>query len=202
MKKLSEIIYDLVNDLPIPKYAVEFGALDGVRNSNIRKLLENGWKGLWIEPDPINFANLKNNIEGLDVEILNVAISNTQGMTTFYHHPRFAGKSSLVHPLERFFPGRALGKVVPDDKHPQEVMCRRLETILGTREVGYMSIDVEDFDTVVVEDMMSSVVRPHIFSVEFREQSAFDIQYELVQNEYELVDRLSNDAIYKLKVAK
>lgn len=201
MKKLSEIVHDLVADLPIPQYAVEFGALDGVQNSNIRKLLENGWKGLWIEPDATNFTNLKNNIEGLDVEILNVAVSNKEGMTTLYHHPRFAGKSSLIHPDIRFFPGRALGKVVPDDKHPQQVLCRRLETILGAKEVGFMSIDVEDFDTIVLEDMMKSNVRPHVFTIEFREKFIFNMQYELVKNEYELINRLSNDAIYKLKAA-
>lgn len=197
MNPLPEMILKLVESLSVPKYAVEVGALDGIRNSNIRKLLEIGWKGLWIEPDSTNFANLKNNIEGLDVEILNVAVSNKEGMATFYHHPRFAGKSSLVHPDKRFFPGRALGKVVPDDKHPQQIECRRLETILGDREVGFMSIDVEDFDTVVLQDMMTSKVRPHIFSIEFREQSVFDIQFKLVESEYELVERLSNDAIYK-----
>ena len=197
MRKLSEIIYDLVDELSIPKYAVEFGALDGIRNSNIRKLLENGWKGLWIEPDATNFSNLKNNIEGLDVDILNVAVSNIEGMTTLYHHPKFAGKSSLVHPDKRFFPGRALGKIVPDDKYPQSIECKRLETILGDIEVGFMSIDVEDFDTVILEDMMISSVRPHVFSIEFREQPEFDKQYELAKGEYELIDRLSNDAIYK-----
>lgn len=38
---------------PSSRYAVEFGASDGVSNSNVRNLyLEHGWSGLLIEGDP------------------------------------------------------------------------------------------------------------------------------------------------------
>jgi len=47
IQKIFEIIE------PTTKYAVEFGAQDGVRNSNTRNLfLNHGWRGLLIEGDP------------------------------------------------------------------------------------------------------------------------------------------------------
>ena len=69
-----------------------------------------------------------------------------------------------------------------------------------------MSIDVEDFDTIILADMMTSNVRPHIFVIEFKELCKFDEQYELVKNEYELIEKIfdidkttSGDSIYKIK---
>lgn len=40
---------------------VEFGAWDGIHNSNTRVLIENGWHSIQIEPDRARFLNLKKN---------------------------------------------------------------------------------------------------------------------------------------------
>ena len=50
-------IHELAADVT-PKYAVEFGALDGTR-SNIILLLKDGWKGTWIEPSRESFSKLQ-----------------------------------------------------------------------------------------------------------------------------------------------
>lgn len=43
---------------------VEFGAWDGVRGCNCRKLFEQGWSGVFIEADDEKYANLCKNYEG------------------------------------------------------------------------------------------------------------------------------------------
>jgi len=54
------IIDKIFNLLHIEEgYFVEFGAWDGVRLSNSRNLVENGWPGLLIEADPKKFADLE-----------------------------------------------------------------------------------------------------------------------------------------------
>ena len=40
---------------------VEFGAWDGIKNSNCRKLFEEGWSGIFIEADEQKYKELKNN---------------------------------------------------------------------------------------------------------------------------------------------
>jgi len=40
---------------------VEFGAWDGILNSNCRGLFENGWQGIFIEPDKERYKKLKKN---------------------------------------------------------------------------------------------------------------------------------------------
>jgi hypothetical protein len=42
-------------------FFVEFGAWDGVKGSNCRKLWEQGWGGIFIEADPAKYANLVEN---------------------------------------------------------------------------------------------------------------------------------------------
>ncbi len=45
---------------------VEFGAWDGIKNSNCRKLFEEGWGGILIESDSVKYDNLKKNYEGYE----------------------------------------------------------------------------------------------------------------------------------------
>jgi hypothetical protein len=44
-------------------YFVEFGAWDGIKGSNCRKLYEEGWSGIFIEPVGDRFADLKVNYQ-------------------------------------------------------------------------------------------------------------------------------------------
>lgn len=192
-KDLPEYIYPLIVDLDVPKFAVEFGALDGLHRSNIRKLLQNGWKGLWIEPSKENFSKLQKNSEGLDVEILNMAISDTEGTSTFYYHPKHPGGSSLIHPSER--------KITPkhNDEYPETVECKRLITVIGDREVGFMSIDVEDMDTKILKDMLKSKIRPHVFVIEWRNEEIKELQIEMSKDEYDIMGYYQDNTIFKLK---
>ena len=40
---------------------VEFGAWDGIKGSNCRKLFEEGWSGVFIEPDKPRYQSLEEN---------------------------------------------------------------------------------------------------------------------------------------------
>lgn len=56
----SKILWDIFEKIGTrSKFAVEFGAADGYRGSNIRMFLENGWKGLQVE----GVSDVKNNVK-------------------------------------------------------------------------------------------------------------------------------------------
>ena len=58
-----EKIFEVIE--PGPKFAVEFGAYDGVNNSNMRNLVVNhGWNSFQIEGDPKRAAELAKNYKG------------------------------------------------------------------------------------------------------------------------------------------
>lgn len=58
---------------------VEFGAWDGVKNSNCRGLFEDGWQGIFIENDKDKYEELKNNYKEYTSKItcLNEKIGNS-----------------------------------------------------------------------------------------------------------------------------
>ncbi len=58
IRKLFEIIE------PSSRFAVEFGAADGMNGSNVRRLYEQGWRGLQIEGDPAQYRRLIENTRG------------------------------------------------------------------------------------------------------------------------------------------
>lgn len=64
---------------------LDIGAYDGKTFSNVRALLELGWKGVLIEADPENAHNAKKNSVGLDAQVLCAAVHPyTDGITKFF----------------------------------------------------------------------------------------------------------------------
>lgn len=173
------------NEMPkIPRFAVEFGALDGQINSNIRVFLEDGWRGLWIEPSKENYARLEKNIEGLDVEIMNIAVADFDGEQTFYFHKGCPGHSSLVNPSDISYP----------------VPCRRLVTILkDCPAVGLMTIDAEDMDTRILADMIATNVRPHLVMSEGRNKQTMADQQRVMSCCYDLVTTHGQNSFFRLR---
>ena len=47
-------------------FFVEFGAWDGIKGSNTRKLYQNGWRGILIEPESQRFLDLQKNYETIE----------------------------------------------------------------------------------------------------------------------------------------
>ena len=65
-------------------FLVEIGAADGINNSNSRKLIENGWKGLLVEPNKNNFIKLEKIYLNTDIILENCGCSYETKSTTFF----------------------------------------------------------------------------------------------------------------------
>lgn len=79
MNKYSQVGQDdwVLSVIGNKGYFVDMGAFDGVHFSNTLKLEEAGWEGLCIEPNPTNFALLKQNRR---CELLNMAVATYKGL--------------------------------------------------------------------------------------------------------------------------
>lgn len=67
-------------------YYVEVGAFDGIVVSNTLALVQLGWSGLAIEPNPINFANLGRTFSGNPkINCLQFAVGE-RGIANIYMH--------------------------------------------------------------------------------------------------------------------
>ena len=133
---------------------VEFGALDGVQDSNSLYFeRERGWHGLLIEANPITFESLQRNRP--DAKLCNAAIFDRNGSVEFEMiGGALHGWSGIKQSME---PQRAqrierdtvwyLNSTVP-------VPCRTLDDVLrefGIQQIDYLSIDVEGAELAILK---------------------------------------------------
>ena len=64
-------------------FFVEFGAWDGIFGSNTRRLFNNGWSGILIEPNKDRFQDLEKNYENNDNVITINSFINPTGDLSF-----------------------------------------------------------------------------------------------------------------------
>lgn len=66
---------------------LDIGAHDGVKLSNSRKLLENGWTGVLVEPSPAVFTQLLQNTEAIKdrVTLINAALTTKEVGAMVWH---------------------------------------------------------------------------------------------------------------------
>ena len=80
-----DVIFQMA-DLSAMKTFVEIGANDGRKNDPLyHYIIRHGWKGILVEPDPVNFKKLKENYREIDGLIFeNTGIGPEQGEMLFY----------------------------------------------------------------------------------------------------------------------
>jgi len=73
IEKIFEIL-DIQNG-----FFVEFGAWDGIKGSNCRRLFENGWHGIFIEPESSRYSDLQRNYKDCEnIVCIHSMIDTTQ----------------------------------------------------------------------------------------------------------------------------
>jgi FkbM family methyltransferase len=72
---------------------LEIGAFDGKAASNTRALLDRGWSGVAVEPNPEVFLRLRDEVEGYPVQCVNTAIGPEDEVGLFYYWPGNAAAS-------------------------------------------------------------------------------------------------------------
>jgi len=133
----------------------EVGANDGVLFSNSRYLLEHGWKGLLVEPNPTVFPELVDNCVGLPFAVpLRMALGDRTGTVTLNIPPPDVdgkGTTSTLFPNEGWerveVPMHSLGEVFPVP-------------------IDLLLVDAEGCDLYVLKGVDWEVNRPEMVVVE------------------------------------
>lgn len=84
----DRVIWDLVQNLSMPRKVLDIGAFDGVTNSNSLNLIKQGWNGVLVEPSPWAFMKLME-LHGSNpkVTLINAVIGTERRMVKFYECP-------------------------------------------------------------------------------------------------------------------
>jgi len=140
---------------------VDVGAQHPVIDSVSKAFYEHGWRGIHIEPVP-QYAELLR-LDRPDETVLQVALSDAEGTLELNVIPG-TGLSTAVeayaqrHQAERLFEHRRVSV-------PAMTLKTALQSLAG-KQVHWLKIDVEGFETQVLKGWDSQVLRPWVMVVE------------------------------------
>lgn len=150
---------------------LDLGALDGMTSSCTRALLENGWYGVYVEPNPESFIRLLKNSAGyLDSceHILGAVMPESDPAffwdTTFENQPpnKFDGAAGCTCNAEFFikFKLPVRQKYVVSSITPEQIACFK------GGDFNFVSIDIEGMDVMVMGHMKSCLGDTELLCVE------------------------------------
>jgi len=155
-------------------FLVDVGAANGVDNSNSIRLLERGWSGILIEPEPDQFAELQAQWrDRADIECLNIACGTKRGLAPFY-------RAGQVSTLDTVWRDRCI-EVHKLTYRESQVVVEPLEAVLSAclpasgfescapsdqGKFAFLSVDCEGRDRDVLESLDLTFYRPRLIVVE------------------------------------
>lgn len=119
---------------------IEIGSYDPYRFSNSRKLMEQGWRAVMIEPSPTCMERIKAvYANDTRVQLLQVAITDTDGSIKFYDTGGDAiGTTDIFH-KDKWERG---SNVKYSEIHVQTMSMNKLISLHGM-DVDFLNVDVE-----------------------------------------------------------
>ena len=147
-------------------FYVDVGAYDPVTFSNTAHFYGIGWRGINIEPSPVNFRNFLTRRPG-DVN-LNVGIADRHSSLSFYRmHPDTLSTFNQESAREYSqFPNHRIVQTI-------DIPVVRLQDVFrehaSKRDIHFLSIDTEGFEREVLEGNSWNEFRPIAILIEYRD---------------------------------
>lgn len=177
------------------RWVVDVGARGKERSNSWDLMKTFGWRGLLTEANVALIPTIEEEFAGLEIELLNCAVSDYDGEAAFY-----LGVNEDVSSLDRDASvgwGPLAGEV--------RVAVRRLGPLLKERGVpeqfGLLSIDIEGEDIKVLNDLIAtSSYRPKWVLIEasydFQTKALRDLPFDpAVLSAYRLVDQTASNLL-------
>lgn len=178
---------------------VDIGAADGIRYSNSRYLIEQGWNALLIEPNPKNFNKLKElYINNNTVKIENIGCGdNSYDFLEFYidkndeHEQLSTFKKSQMEKCKSIY---------NCDFVTTNIKVFKTSEMLKKHNITYIdfiSIDTEDFDENVIIGIDFELVDINLICIE---HDTPKIQKKLLENSFIKLYKTIGNTFYGKKI--
>jgi FkbM family methyltransferase len=178
---LHQEIAEATRHLPRPVRYIQLGASDGLHADPLRAFVfEKNWQGVLVEPIPESFARLKRNYRHLagNLEFVNAAVSYQPGRQILYKFSssflrkvglerttEFLQKTSFDREhLKKFYAPLEDGDIEAFESPgvTVESLCRQY--LQG--EFDVLAMDLEGYESVVLQHLDFTLVRPSIIIFE------------------------------------
>jgi len=158
---------------------LDIGAYDGITFSSTRKLLESGWSGVYVEPDPAILVKLKENIKDFsNNQILDVALGiNNSRMPWFDSHGDMVGSISSDHAKK--------WEIKHEGRFVEVINVEELKKRAGCN-FDFINIDVEGINWEVFTQFDWALWNPKCICVEYDSKKK-EITEILIKNNYKIV---------------
>src|SRR5579884_352293 len=177
-----------------PRILVDIGANDGVCGSNSRKLLEEGWQGLLVEPLPAVFAELERNSSNLPhVTLAQCACSGKNGKASLR-----IGKDGELGQMSSLSNDPVIAENLAETI--TQVQTVTLGDLLAAHQIpedfGVLLVDTEGWDLEVLKGLEHTKHRPRIILTEDFGPTN-DTKYVLLrQHGYRYVGSCASDSFW------
>jgi FkbM family methyltransferase len=162
---------------------LDIGANDGNTLSNSRLFIDNGWSALLVEPSPEAFEKLVDLHDNNEkVFCLNVAVSNYNGIGTFYHSGTHLNKGdiSLLSSLNKNETERWHKEKFEEIKVPV-VTFEKMLSYSPYKEFDLVLIDAEGIDKIILQQMNFNSLKAKAIVVEWNcDTDLFDWFYNFL----------------------
>jgi FkbM family methyltransferase len=187
-------IFQMVGESTIRNF-VEIGANDGKKNDPLYYYIKKyGWRGILVEPDPVNFKKLKENYRGVEGLIFeNTGIGPEPGKMLFYKIKDITdqepGWYDQVGSFDKktFLKNIAYGKGLDQRIVAEPLQVIRFDELLeknNFRAVDLLHLDAEGFDYRILRsiDFAKNNIRMVLFESEWMTKSELKELIEYLRN--------------------
>jgi FkbM family methyltransferase len=176
---------------------IDIGAADGINNSNTKKLIENGWSGLLVEPTPINYKRLlelhsNNNL----IIIENCGCGDITTDSIFY-----IDNNDDYHQISTFLEEQKKGcenyyNCTFDEINTKVYNTTELLIKHNLTNIDFLSIDTEGYDEKVLLGIDFDKININLICVETITDLNNNI---LLNNNFELIHKTTGNKFFKNK---
>ena len=193
----EKVILDFFNG-KIGTFA-DIGANDGITFSNTRKLLELGWKGIFVEPSPAAYFRLKDNIEKYeDAYCYNFAIGEHNHDTTFKQSGAILGSDvGLVSTFVDEEMNRFKHVTSYVDMPVRVFRWKTFYNRLRIKNFDFFSIDVEGMEAIILKQLDKVDYNgAQLVCVEWNSKPENRVEYDKYLSKFKVIHTTAENLIY------
>jgi FkbM family methyltransferase len=147
---------DYISFIESPGFFVEIGAYDGITHSNTHHLVQNGWKGLYVEPIKEYYnACVETHKDKEGVSIYNYLISDYDGIGRIFKAGE--GSSADEDTIDFMIKNDMRWATNASDKVVEELSCLKLSSFLEKvkcpNDIDLLVIDTESYEWKVIKTL-------------------------------------------------